>query len=706
MNLSQILSTHRDEIVAAFVARVERADLPPPTVGRTSIVDHIPQFLDDLAALLAPATPGGEAAVQHARRHGEQRWSLGYDLSSLIREYGILRECILIIAKNSGVSVTLDEVNVLVVCIDIGITAATTEYVKRRDDERDRQRSNLEVLATAGALLSSSLDHRSTLHRLTRLLVPRMADWCAIQMREGGVDDVYVAHVDKERTEPLRQLYREHPSPPDTQHGHPHVLDTGEPELVSDGSPERMAEAAGAPRQAELLRKLGVRSWLVLPLRAHGHVFGTLTLCYGDSERRYDDSDVAFAMELARSAAAAIDNAQLYELSQQARSRVDVATRMKDEFVAMVSHELRTPLSVVVGWIKLLRASEVPADKREHAYAVMERNADALSRLVADLLDISRIITGKIRLDPAQVDLSSVVDMVIEGARFAAEAKQITVEARLDRKDSVIRADADRLQQVIGNLVWNAIKFTPKNGRVTIVLVRAQSELELSVEDTGEGMSPAFLPHVFEAFRQEEAGVWRKHGGLGLGLSIAKHLVEIHGGTISATSEGVGKGSRFVIRLPVGPLVSGTLGIRRMPALETPSDADLMPSMRGLRVLIVDDERDARELISFVLERAEIEVRVAASAAEAMTALETFTPHVIVSDIGMPNEDGYTLIRRIRTLTAADKRNIPAIALTAYAHNENRTRALVEGFNAYLTKPVEPHALVRTVVELSGVGPR
>ncbi|MEO6951165.1 MAG: ATP-binding protein [Polyangia bacterium] len=702
MDLSELLSTHRAEIVAAFVARVQRADVPPPEVRPASIVDHIPRFLDDLAALLAPAKRDADDAVEHARLHGEQRWSLGYDLNALIREYGILRECILSVAKAAAVAVTVDEVTSLVGCIEVGIAAAATEYVKLRDDERDGHRTKLEFLAAAGTILSSSLDYRSTLNRLTRLVVPRLADWCAIHLRGSSVDDVFVTHVDPARTELLRALYRTDPASAELLRGELRVLDTGEPELVHDASPAPTDQVERSPKDAASTR-VTARSWLIVPLRAHGHVLGTMTLCYEDSPRRYEESDLTLATELARSAAAAIDNAQLYELSQQARSRADVATHAKDEFVAMVSHELRTPLSVIVGWIPLLRSSELPDERREHAYVVMERNADALSRLVTDLLDVSQVITGKIRLNLAQVDLSNVVDMVVEGVRFAADSKRITLEVDIDRNNAVIRADGDRLQQVLGNLVSNAIKFTPKNGVVKIGLARVRSDLELSVEDNGEGIAPRFLPHVFEAFRQEEGGLWRRHGGLGLGLSIAKHLVDIHGGTIDATSAGPGKGSRFVVRLPIGPLASGTIGVTRIPATQTPPVSDKLPSLRGVRVLVIDDERDARELIALVLETCEVEVRVAAGAAEAMTALETFAPHVIVCDIGMPNEDGYTLIRRIRTLAAEDKKDIPAVALTGLAQNESRTRALVEGFNAYLTKPIEPLALVQAVVELSGV---
>jgi signal transduction histidine kinase/CheY-like chemotaxis protein len=432
-------------------------------------------------------------------------------------------------------------------------------------------------------------------------------------------------------------------------------------------------------------------------------MFGALTLAFSDSGRCYRQDDLVLAGEVARRAAVAIDNARLYELSQKERSRVEAATRVKDEFVAMVSHELRTPLHAILGWLRLMRGGVLPETKREHALDVIERNAKAQSQLVDDLLDISRFVTGKIRIDPSQLDLSNVVDMAIEGVRPAADAKRIQIDVDLDRGDGVMRGDGDRLQQVMWNLLANATKFTPKNGVVSVRLRRIESDLEVTVADNGKGIEASFLPHVFESFRQSDTSLSRSHGGFGIGLSIAKHIVELHGGSIEARSPGLGQGSTFIVRLPVSPLLSTTLGISRGPATKPESASVSLPvGLEGIRVLVVDDEPDARELVAYVLETCGVEVRVAASAAAALTELQSYRPHVVISDIGMPNEDGYALIRSIRTLVSEETKNIPAIALTAFARNEDRTRALVEGFNLHLVKPVEPAALVKAVIDLAG----
>jgi CheY-like chemotaxis protein len=334
---------------------------------------------------------------------------------------------------------------------------------------------------------------------------------------------------------------------------------------------------------------------------------------------------------------------------------------------------------------------------------VIERNAQAQGRLIADLLDISHAITGKIRINLSQVDLSNVVDMAVEGVRPAAEAKRIQIDVDIDRAHAVMRGDGDRLQQVVWNLLANAIKFTPKGGLVRVRLRRIDSDIELTVEDNGEGILSTFLPHVFESFRQSDGSVSRPHGGLGIGLSIAKHILELHGGFIKAESPGAGRGATFVVRLPMSPLVSTTMGISRVPATQQQAvDGSLPVGLEGMRVLVVDDEPDARELIAYFLEMCRMEVHLAGSAAEALVELESYTPHVIISDVGMPNEDGYSLIRSIRTLPFDDKKNIPAIALTAFARNEDRTRALVEGFNLHMAKPVEPTALARAVADLGG----
>jgi signal transduction histidine kinase/CheY-like chemotaxis protein len=501
----------------------------------------------------------------------------------------------------------------------------------------------------------------------------------------------------------LREILRRFPPDPSSDFGHPAVLRTGTSQLTEEMPAGTLERIARSPEHLALLRQLAPRSLIIVPLRVQSTIFGAITLAWSESPRRYGPADLALMEELARRAAVAIDNAHLYASSQNERSRVEAATRAKDEFVAMVSHELRTPLNSILGWLQLIRNGSLPEGKREYALDVSIRNAKALDHLVGDLLDISRVITGKIRINPSQVDLNDVVEMAIEGVRPAAEAKRIRLVVDIDGDNAVMRGDGDRLQQVVWNLLANAVKFSLKEGVVGIRVGRAASDLELTVVDNGAGIAADFLPHVFESFRQFEGGTTRAHGGLGIGLSIAKHIVELHGGSIEARSPGPGQGATFVVRLPISPLVSTTLGVSRVPATKAQGAATAPPvGLDGIRVLVVDDEPDARELVAYLLEMSGIEVRAAASVAEALKELQTYTPDVIVSDIGMPDEDGYFLIRRIRTLAAEDKKNIPAIALTAFARNEDRTRALVEGFNVHMAKPVEPTALVRAVAELAG----
>jgi signal transduction histidine kinase/CheY-like chemotaxis protein len=704
------LERERDRIVASFVAELQRKSLPPPGLSASLLADHIPKFLDDTIAELAgtgrAVRPSQDAidTSETARQHGEQRWTLGYDLEGLIREYGVLRHCILRAAKEAGVAPSVDEFDVLAKCLSVGVAEAAKEFAKYHGAQLAAQRANLEFLAEAGQLLSSSLDYRSTLTRLTGLLVPRLADFCAVYVGGGnGVDVTAVAHIDRAKEAALRDLYRHYAPPQGTPSGHRHVMQTGEPEFVAEAGDQTLQALARSPEHLALLRALNPRSWIIVPLRVQGGVFGALVLAYSDSGRRYEASDLSLAGELARRASVAIDNAKLYEMSQNARSRVEAATRAKDEFVAMVSHELRTPLVAILGWLRLMQSGVLPGDKREHALAVIERNVRAQNQLVADLLDISRAITGKIRISPSQLDFRNVVDLAIEGVRPAADAKRIRIEADLERDEAVLRGDGERLQQVVWSLLANAVKFTAKNGLVRVRLRRVNSDLELEVEDDGEGIRAEFLPHVFESFRQADTSVSRPHGGLGIGLSIAKHVVELHGGAIEARSDGAGRGATFKVRLPISPLVSTTLGVTKVPATKQSSASTVMPAgLDGVSVLVVDDEPDAAELVAYVFETCGMEVRVAGSAAEALEVLEGYTPDVIVSDVGMPVEDGYAFIRAVRTLAADGKKNIPAIALTAFASNEDRARALVEGFNAHMAKPVEPAVLAKAVAELAG----
>lgn len=702
--LRRVLLEKREQIVLQFVSQVERTEVAPEGTRRSSLVDHIPRFLDELTAELDTARDVrvSESVVSTsatAREHGEQRWQLGYDLDGLIREYGILRQCILKMAKEEGAQITIAELEIFASFMSVGVAQAATEYTKYRDAESDLQRANLKFLEDAGQLLSSSLDYRSTLDRLASLVVPRLADWCAIHFDDMSAEDMPLAHVDPSKMETLRELYRRYPLTASSR-GYPHVIETGEPVLVAQLDPGFVETLAQDEEHLALIRALGTTSWITVPLTVHARTLGALTLGFSESKRHYAERDLGVAGDLANRAAIAIDNARLYELSQTERSRVEAAMRAKDELVAIISHELRTPLNAILGWLALMRGKTLDAEKREHAFDVIERNAKAQSRVVEDLLDISRSLSGTLRINPSQVDLSSVIEMAIEGVRPAMEAKRINVELAIDRQSATMRGDGERLQQVIWNLLINAVKFTPKDGSMKVTLHRVDSDLVLTVADNGVGISPAFLPHVFETFRQVDSSSTRGHGGLGIGLSIAKHIVHLHGGTIEAHSEGEGRGATFTVRLPISPLVSTTVGIARVPATEPTTNHALPIADTLLRVLVVDDEDDAREMLRYVFEASGIECRQAESAAAALSALDELTPDVIVSDIGMPEEDGYSLIRRIRTLPT-EKNGIPAIALTAFASDGDRKRALVDGFNVHLTKPVEPAKLVNAVMDLA-----
>jgi CheY-like chemotaxis protein/anti-sigma regulatory factor (Ser/Thr protein kinase) len=320
---------------------------------------------------------------------------------------------------------------------------------------------------------------------------------------------------------------------------------------------------------------------------------------------------------------------------------------------------------------------------------------------VNDLLDISRAITGKIRIFPSQVDVANIVDVAIEDARLALEAKRQNLHSALERQHAVLRGDADRLRQILWNLLTNAIKFTPKGGDIFVDMRRVESDLELRVRDTGVGIASEFLPHVFDSFRQFDSSATRVHGGLGIGLSITKHLVDLHGGSIEVQSPGIGHGATFIVRLPISPLLTTTLGVPQVPATQGASPDSYSPAdLQGLSVLVVDDEADARELIGYLLETCGASVLQADSASVALQMLKDNSVDLVISDIGMPGEDGYALIRGIRTLQNEARRNTPAIALTAFARNEDRSRALVAGFNVHIAKPVEPSALVRAVMDL------
>jgi PAS domain S-box-containing protein len=377
------------------------------------------------------------------------------------------------------------------------------------------------------------------------------------------------------------------------------------------------------------------------------------------------------------------------------------ANRLKDEFLATLSHELRTPLTAILGWSRMLLTGALDEATTKEALETIERNARAQSQLIEDLMDISRIITGKLRLDARPVDLASVIEATIASVRPAAEAKALRLQVVLDPLAGPVLGDPARLQQVLWNLLSNAIKFTPKGGSIQVRLERVDSHVEIAVSDTGQGIKPDFLPFVFDRFRQADATTARAHGGLGLGLAIVRHLVELHGGTVRVDSPGEGQGATFTVQLPIMIMHREASDKETRYAPSGPSSV-VTPALDGLRVLVVEDEADARQLLAVALERHGAEVIAVSSAQEALAAIESATPDVIISDIGMPREDGYALIRKVRALPRERGGNIPAAALTAYAGSEDRKRALLAGFQAHIPKPVDPSELIAVVASLAG----
>jgi PAS domain S-box-containing protein len=385
---------------------------------------------------------------------------------------------------------------------------------------------------------------------------------------------------------------------------------------------------------------------------------------------------------------------------EESRRKLDEANRAKDEFLATLSHELRTPLNAILGWARLLRSGTLDADGIRRGPEVIERNTRVLAQLIEDLLDVSRIITGKLRLEVRSADPIAVIIAAMEAVQTAADAKGIRLEASLDPSLGVVLADPDRLQQVVWNLLTNAIKFTPMGGRVDIRLQRTDAVLRLTVSDTGKGIRPELLPFVFDRFRQGEASTGRQHGGLGLGLAIVRHIVELHGGVVRAESTGDNCGATFTVDLPVNAThVAAVAPEPERRRVESETVGRLI-NLNGLRVLVVDDEADARELMRMVLRSSGAEVMAAACAEEAFEQVEQWHPDLLVSDIGLPGDDGYVLIQKLREREAERGRSIPALAVTAYARAEDRTKALSAGFQMHVAKPLEPADFVAAIASL------
>lgn len=503
--------------------------------------------------------------------------------------------------------------------------------------------------------------------------------------------------------------------------------------LLKERRPVRLSEADALLESAQLPAHNGAtRSFLGTPIFSSTQVYGWLYLTNKIGADEFSEADERLAVTLSTQVAVAYENARLYteaqrhasELQQEiaereqaeeerarmlvreqaARAEAEAANRTKDEFLATLSHELRTPLTAILGWSHLLQTNKFDEKSTARALETIERNARSQSQLIDDLLDVSRIITGKLRLDVRPVELTKIVEAVVESSRPAADVKKIKFEVTLDKSASHVMGDATRLQQVFWNLFSNAVKFTPEGGRVEVRLERADSQAQFIVSDNGQGINPQFLPVIFDRFRQADGSTTRKHGGLGLGLAIAQHLVEMHGGTIKARSEGINKGATFTVMLPlVAVNDNGEAGARISSSIKSDKKrvADCSPVLDGLRILVVDDEDDTRDLILTVLKRCGAEVRGSESAAEALRAFKEWSPDLLVCDIGLPVEDGFSLLKKVRALDQQSGQ-IPAVALTAYASPEDRDRVLSAGFQMHVAKPVEPEELLTIIANIAG----
>lgn len=514
-------------------------------------------------------------------------------------------------------------------------------------------------------------------------------------------------------------------------HGIPPVTHRALDYLVSKRRPLRLSDTD------DLLRVNGktsdlVHSFLGAPILSAGNVCGWLYLLNKLGADAFTEADERLAATLATQVAIAYENAMLYSDVQRhaselqlevaerkqaeeeraqllvrermARAEAEQANRTKDEFLATLSHELRTPLSAILGWSHLVRTGKLDEPQLTRAFETIERNARSQSQLIDDLLDVSRIITGKLQIEPRLVDICTVIEAAADVVRPAIEAKDIQFETVLAAEACLTRGDANRLQQVFWNLFSNAIKFTPPGGDIRVEVRLADERVRVSVNDSGVGITPEFLPYIFDRFRQADGSTTRVHGGLGLGLSIVKHLVQLHDGAVEVESQGKNQGATFTVSLPLateGP--SDEIAETVPAALESSEAPDGAADLfTGLRILLVDDEADARELLTAILTRRGSVVKCCDSAATALEAFRSWKPDLLVCDIGMPDEDGYSLIRKVRKLKTKRGKEVPAIALTAYATDDDRERAFAAGFQVHVAKPIEPEVLLRSIAGAAG----
>jgi PAS domain S-box-containing protein len=555
---------------------------------------------------------------------------------------------------------------------------------KRTEDRLAEQAKVMQTLNRVGAAVASELDRETIVQTVTdaatelttasfgaffyNLVDPKSGDAFLLYSLSGAQKDAFGKFPQPRATSRLGPTYR--------GEAVVRIADVLKDERYGQSPPYY-----GMPKG-----HLPVRSYLSVPVKSRsGEVTGGLFFGHPDVGV-FTAQHERLAVGIASWASVALENAQLYERAQE-------VSRAKDEFLAVLSHELRTPLNAILGWARMLSDGHVAPARVQHAVGVIERNARLQTQLVEDLLDISRIVSGKLRIEMRPVDLGPIVRSALDAVRPATTNKNITVRPMIPLGVGLVQGDADRIEQVVWNLLANAVKFTDPGGSIEVNLRQAEQHAEIVVKDTGQGIAADFLPHVFDRFRQADGGTSRKHGGLGLGLALVRALTEAHGGTVDATSGGPGRGATFTVRLPLQAAPTA----ERQPVRPDPS----LNRIDGLRALIVDDDADARELNAMTLSSAGAIVFTAGSAREALRLLDLHRPGLLVADIAMPGEDGFDLIRIVRELPEESGGRIPAIAVTAYASTEERDRALGAGFDAHVTKPYEPEQLLATIATVT-----
>jgi PAS domain S-box-containing protein len=583
----------------------------------------------------------------------------------------------------------------------VGMRGVTFDITERKEIEQ-----RLALLAEISTTGLTTIPFAELTALIARRTAEVVGEHCVIRMlRDGKLESVAWAHPNAEADPVMREI-ASHSDIAELSGLYARIVEQPRTIVENDIGEDAFAHVNRAGFE-ERFEKYRARRGVFTPLISQGRLLGTLALGRATGPP-YTAADGQFAEAIASRASLALENSRLVEIARRdaeearlARAEAEEAGRVKDEFLATLSHELRTPLNAILGWAHMLRDPRLPPERVRSAVDTIVRNAQSQEQLISDILDVQRIMAGKIRLNLRQVDLGNVIRAAAETVQPSADAKDVRLQLLLDLDAPPITGDPDRLQQVAWNLLSNAIKFAPPKGHVQVRLLKGEADCELIVEDNGPGIDPTFIPYMFERFRQADSSTTRTHKGLGLGLAIVRSLVEMHGGTIAAANASTpGRtGAVFTIRLP-------QQSAHAVNGHATGSDdvdwSGELPSLEGVNVLIVEDDRDARELLTAILQHCGARTAVASSAAAGIAAFEASQPDVIVSDIEMPEEDGYSFIRRIRARGAGQGGTVPAAALTAYASPADRMRVLGAGFDIHVTKPVQPAELAMVVASLSG----